>query len=295
MDGLDLLEEHDVEHNALCVVNAVNSQHPLEVYEFFKDRGLEWIQFIPLVELVDGSEAATDGDTGTGTDGTRADDRRETNDHRIPDWVRERGEAVTRRDEEYESVVEDARSAAVSDRSVDPVAYGEFMCAIFDEWIRNDVGEISVRLFDQCLETLFGGEASLYVFQETCGSQVAMAHNGDVYACDHFVDQGFELGNIRETHLAELVEQPEQRQFGEYKRDGSPPRCRDCDVWEFCHGGCPKNWHLTTPAGEPGLNYLCAGYRYFFTYVQPYLELVERTVERGLPLPAVEDAIAACE
>jgi len=116
-------------------------------------------------------------------------------------------------------------------------------------------------------------------------------HSGDVYACDHFVDPGFRRGNIHGTHIADLIDDPDRREFGEYKREGLPPRCESCDVPAYCHGGCPKNWQLGTPAGEPGLNYLRAGYRRFFTDVQPYLDLVERAVEGGLPLPAVMDAV----
>jgi len=290
-NGLSRLEDHGVEHNALCVVNAVNSRHPLEVYEFFKERGVEWIQFIPLVEPLRADDTGADGEHRHGRD----EDRDEATVHQMPEWVRERGGDAARRDEDYAAVAEAAREAPVTARSVDPVVYGEFMCAIFDEWIRNDVGKISVRLFDQCLETVLRGESSLCVFQEECGSQLAVEHNGDVYACDHFVDPGFERGNVHDTHLADLVDAPEQRQFGEYKRDGLPPRCRDCDVREFCHGGCPKNWHLTTPDDAPGLNYLCAGYRRFFTYVQPYLDLVERTIDDGLPLPFVADAVTALD
>lgn len=290
MNGLSLLDEHDVEHNVLCVVNAINSRQPLDVYEFFTRQGVEWIQFIPLVEPLEPSTDETDGKCGD----EGAGGREGTLGHQIPEWVRERGGCVER-DDDYANVVRAARAGPVTDRSVDPAVYGEFMCEIFDEWIRNDVGKVSVRLFDQCLETLLQGESNLCVYRETCGSQVAMEHNGDVYACDHFVDLGFERGNIHETHLADIVDDPDQVQFGEYKRDGLPSRCRNCPVREFCHGGCPKNWHLETPDGEPGLNYLCAGYRRFFTYVQPYLNLVERTVDDGLPLPLVTEAVTTLD
>lgn len=293
MNGLSLLEKYDVEHNALCVVNTCNSRHPLKTYEFFKERDIEWIQFIPLVEPIHTS--GTDADSDIGIDAEHPGEDGEVNGHQVPEWVRERGGAVERRDEDYAAVVDAARGAPVTERSVDPDVYGGFMCTIFDEWIRNDVGDISVRLFDQCLETVFRGESSLCVFREACGSQVALEHNGDVYACDHFVDPGFRRGNIHDAHLADLVDAPEQRQFGEYKRDGLPPRCRNCDVRELCHGGCPKNWHLTTPEGTPGLNHLCAGYRRFFTYIQPYLELVERTADDGLPLPLVMDAVTTLD
>lgn len=295
MRGLSLLQDYGVEHNALCVVNAVNSRHPREVYEFFKRQGEKWIQFIPLVESIDttGSDTASDGtnDGGAGAKDAELETTEVEECHEIPKWVRDRGGDVRDRDDEYATVVAAARNGPVSERSVDPVAYGEFVCTIFDEWVRNDLGDVSVRLFDQCLEQLLNGTASLCVFSETCGSQVAIEHNGDVYACDHFVDPGFERGNIHETHLAALVDDPEQQQFGEYKRDGLPERCRTCDVQEFCRGGCPKNWLLETPAGRPGLNYLCPGYRRFFTYIQPYLDVVEQTLGENYPLPVAMERI----
>lgn len=289
MNGLSLLQEHDVKYNVLCVVNAINSHHPLDVYRFFIDQGIEWIQFIPLVEPLDGSEE--NPPTENVSQGEASMQYDAESDHQIPDWVRARGGGVKQQDEDHKAVIEAAQTAPISHRSVDPVVYGEFLCTIFDEWVRNDVGSISVRLFDQCLEILLRGAASLCVFSQTCGSQLAMEHNGDVYACDHFVDPGFERGNIHNMHLATLVDDSRQRQFGEYKQNGLPARCTSCNVHEFCHGGCPKNWHLQTPTGESGLNYLCAGYRRFFTYVQPYLECFERTIERNLPLPFVMDRV----
>jgi uncharacterized protein len=119
-----------------------------------------------------------------------------------------------------------------------------------------------------------------------------MEHNGDVYACDHYVDPGLELGNVHETHLTEMLDSDQQHSFGEYKQDGLPTRCRECEVREFCNGGCPKNRLLETPGGEPGLNYLCAGYRRVFTHVQPYLEIFERVLERGYPPAAAMDVVA---
>jgi uncharacterized protein len=291
--GHSLLEEYGVEHNVLCVINAINSRHPMEVYRFFRDLGLEWIQFIPLVEPVDAGCGS--GDRSGGEESERIGGGSERVFHEVPAWVADRGGEVEAADRNFDTIVADARKAPVSDRSVDPVDYGHFMCSIFDEWIRNDIGDISVRLFDQCIEVRLRGSPSLCVFDETCGSQVAMEHNGDVYACDHFVDEGFHRGNIHKTHLGKLVSDADQRRFGEYKRDGLPDRCLTCPVREHCNGGCPKNWHLQTPDGEGGLNYLCPGYRLFFTYVQPYLDVVERTLSEGLPPHCVRDAVATLD
>jgi uncharacterized protein len=288
MEGLELLQTFDVEHNALCVLNSVNSRRPLDVYRFFRRQGIEWIQFIPLVEPVTGEGPSSDGEPDPAVD---SDDETIADGRTAPSWVLERGGAVRERDADYDAVLDAARSAPIGDRSVDPARYGEFVVTVFEEWVRNDVGDVSVRLFDQVLEVALQGSASLCVLSETCGSQVAIEHNGDVYACDHYVDPGFRRGNVHETHLATLVECDDQQAFGEYKREGLPERCRDCDVRAFCNGGCPKNWHLETPAGESGLNYLCAGYRRFFTHVQPYLELVERVAGDGLPLRYVSEAV----
>lgn len=282
-DGLSLLQDHGVEYNVLCVVNDRNSRHPERVYDFFKEQGVRWLQFIPLVEPVDG-EAGADATDRDAVDG---------DEEGAPSaGVQAAGVPMNDVPERDRDVLRAARAAPVTDRSVDPIQYGEFMCTIFDEWVRNDVGDVSVRLFDQCLEVAFEGHASLCLFRETCGDQVAMEHNGDVYACDHYVEPGFELGNLHETHLAELVDSEAQRQFGEFKREGLPARCRKCAVREFCHGGCPKNRIIETPAGELGLNYLCAGYRRVFSHVQPHLEIFKRVAERGHPLSAAMDVVA---
>ena len=292
-NGLDQLQTHDVDHNVLCVVNAVNSHHPEEVYSFFKSQGVQWLQFIPLVEPLDIQRDDEHPDLSSPE--VQAQEETDKDDcewvQSMPTWVRDCGGCVTEHDEQFSEVVTAARSAEVSVRSVDSVDYGNFMRTIFDEWVRNDMGEVSIRLFDQCLERVFHHRASLCVFDETCGSQVAIEHNGDLYACDHFVDPGFKRGNIHDTHVVELIESPEQQQFGKYKRDGLPERCNTCNVREFCHGGCPKNWELITPAGEGGLNHLCAGYRLLFTYVQPYLDLIEEKVASGLPIPYAMDAV----
>ncbi|WP_169051838.1 anaerobic sulfatase maturase [Halorhabdus amylolytica] len=286
MNGLSLLQKYDIEYNVLCSLNDYNSQYPLRIYEFFKEQGVEWIQFIPLVEFPSDSEIGT-GSSDSSTLRTDLD----KSDRPVYPWVRERADLPEDVDDGYQDVLDAAKDASTTAWSVDPAVYSTFLRTIFEEWIRNDIGNISIQLFDQCLEITLTGEASLCVHNETCGDQVAMEHNGDVYACDHFVDPGFKRGNIHQTHLTEMLDSEEQRKFGEYKRRGLPARCQECPVLEFCHGGCPKNRHITTPAGDFGLNYLCAGYRSFFRYVQPYLEIIERTIQENKPLPLVMDEV----
>lgn len=227
MKGLRLLQEHKVEYNILCVVNDVNGKRPVDVYNFFKDAGAEFLQFIPIVEhLGDGK---------------------------------------------------------VTDRSVPPEEYGIFLREIFDEWIRKDVGKIYVQIFEECFKVWLGYPAGLCIFRETCGDATALEHNGDLYACDHYVFDEYRLGNIMDTDMSELVFSPQQRKFATDKRDLLPKFCRECDVKFMCNGGCPKNRIRKTPDGEDGLNYLCAGYKIFFHHIDPYLQKMAEYFQRQMP------------
>jgi uncharacterized protein len=152
-------------------------------------------------------------------------------------------------------------------RSVNGPQLGRFLIDIFDEWVRRDVGSVFVQSFDVALAAWAGQPGGLCVFEETCGLGLAMEFNGDVYACDHYVEPRFRLGNITEQPLGSLLMQPEQYAFGQHKKTSLPAYCRDCEVRFACNGGCPKDRLLKTPANEPGLNYLCAGFRAFFNYI----------------------------
>jgi len=158
-------------------------------------------------------------------------------------------------------------SDAVTERSVTAEQWGEFLNGVFEEWVRRDVGEVYVQMFDVALANWYGEPAGLCVHSPTCGTALAMEHNGDVYACDHFVEPGYVLGNIGERELGELVASPQQRCFGHDKLAQLPRYCVECDVRFACHGGCPKDRFITTPDGEPRLNYLCAGFKTFFHHV----------------------------
>ncbi|MBM4314863.1 MAG: anaerobic sulfatase maturase [Deltaproteobacteria bacterium] len=158
----------------------------------------------------------------------------------------------------------------VTERTVPAEAFGAFLCAIFDEWIRQDIGQIIVQGFEEAARPAYGLDHSLCIFRPTCGDVPVVEHNGDFYSCDHFVTPGHRLGNIRETPLLELLESPTQEGFGRAKQETLPRFCRECGVLDMCNGGCPKDRIIRTPDGEPGLNYLCAGYRRFFTHSRPY-------------------------
>ncbi|MEO6470154.1 MAG: SPASM domain-containing protein, partial [Acidimicrobiia bacterium] len=172
-------------------------------------------------------------------------------------------------------------SDELTDRSVDPAAWGSFLTAIFNEWVRRDVGEVFVQMFDAALASWYGAPPALCIFSETCGNAVALEHNGDLYSCDHFVEPAHLLGNITETHMLELMASPQQRAFGAAKRDALPQQCRECSVLFACRGECPKNRVAHTATGEAGLNHLCAGYLDFFTHIDGVMKLMADAIRRG--------------
>ncbi len=167
---------------------------------------------------------------------------------------------------------EPASPRCVSERTVPSEAFGGFLCAVFDEWVRHDMERIIVQIFEEAARPAYGLRHSLCIFRPTCGDVPVIEHNGDFYQCDHFVNPEHRLGNIRETPLLELLESPAQQAFGLAKQETLPRYCRECEVLDMCNGGCPKDRIVRTPDGEPGLNYLCAGYRFFFNHCRPYTE-----------------------
>jgi uncharacterized protein len=172
----------------------------------------------------------------------------------------------------------------VSDRTVTPEQYGRFLIAVFDEWVHNDVGRVFVQSFEAAARHWMGiHSAGLCIFNETCGTGLALEHNGDLYSCDHFVEPKYLLGNIAETPMIDLVASEQQQKFGRDKHDLLPQYCRDCDVLFACNGECPKDRFVTTPDGEPGLNYLCAGYKAFFHHIDGPMNMMVELMKRGRP------------
>jgi len=243
MLGMACMQKHGVDFNALTVVNRHNGDHPCRVYRFFKEAGVEFIQLIPIVERID-----------------VADDL-----HGI----------MPPADTDLDEVI--------SERSVRPEQFGRFMIGIFDEWVRNDVGQIFVPIFDQALAAWMGIEPPLCIFRRQCGRALVIEHNGDLYSCDHFVFPSYKLGNVQDKTIAELVNIPLQVKFGRDKEQALPKYCLDCEVRFICNGGCPKNRIIPTPAGEPGLNYLCQGYKMFFNHITPYMEAMTEELRNNRP------------
>jgi len=248
MRGMRLLKKWGVEFNVLASVARETAYRPLDVYHFFKEQGVTFIQFTPVIErLADQSAAAH----GLRFAMPSALDERETNTQVTP-WT------------------------------VEPEQYGEFLIAVFDEWVRQDVGKVFVMNFEWALNAAVGNASPICVFSRQCGRAVAVEHNGDVYACDHYVYPEYLLGNLRNDDLARMVRSSVNSGFGPHKESTLPDCCRECSVLQACWGGCPKHRFMQSPKGEPGLHYLCAGYKKFFRHSSKYMIAFRKLIELDL-------------
>lgn len=234
MHGIELLQKHQVDFNTLSVINNYNVDYALEIYNFFKTIGSQYIQFSPIVEQI----------------------------------------SQTRPDGLILLPPEDSIDAMLAPWTVDAKKFGEFYITIFDEWVKKDVGKYFVQLFDATLAGTVGQMPGVCIFGETCGHATVMEFNGDVYACDHYVFPEYKIGNIKTHTIYEMVFSQKQLRFGADKRDTLPIQCRECEFLKLCHGECPKNRIIKTKTGEPGLNYLCDGYYAFWKHTQPYMEFM---------------------
>ncbi len=248
--GWETLQRNGVRANILCTVNAANADHPVEVYRFFRDTlGARFIQLIPIVERA--TEATLEA-ANRGWGGLRGTDR---------PLYRQEGSLVTH-------------------RTVGAAQFGRFLIGVFDEWVRSDIGTVFVTTFDVALGSWLG-QHNLCIVAPRCGNALALEHNGDVYSCDHYVEPDHLLGNVRQTPLRQLVASEKQRRFGDAKFDTLPRYCRECPVLFACYGECPRNRFIETPDGEPGLNYLCSGYRAFFEHVDEPMRAMASLVRQG--------------
>lgn len=185
--------------------------------------------------------------------------------------------------------------ARLTERTVGPEEYGRFLIDVFDEWVRRDVGEIFVTFFDSVLAAYVYGESTLCALRRECGYALALEHNGDLYACDHFVEPRHLLGNILETPLAILAGSEKQRAFGRAKAGGLPRVCRECRFLFVCHGECPKNRVLMSADGEMGLNWLCGGLKAIFAHTERPMRMMAELLGRGLPASGIMDVLAGEE
>ena len=223
------LARRRVHCDVLCVVHRNNARAPSRVYNFFRDLGVKYLQFLPLVEPTD-----------------------------VP--------------------------GCAGPRTAAPEAVGDFLCSVFDEWLRRDLGRIVIQLFDEALRPAARLPHALCIFRETCGDVLVLEHEGTLYACDHFVDPQHRIGNLRERTLGALLEDPARLAFGKSKRETLPARCRQCDVLAFCNGGCPKDRIVPSGDGECALSFLCPAYQRFFRHCRPVMARLAEHLQSGRPL-----------
>jgi uncharacterized protein len=249
MNGLHLLQKWKVEFNTLTCVTRQCQDEAVDIYDFLKRQGVEFMQFIPIVERAGDCAARAIGLDLAGPPDLRSSDHPTS----MMPW------------------------AVTSD------GYGDFLIRIFDEWIKADVGRVFVNIFDVMLGAWCGMEPGLCVFAPRCGRAVALEHDGSIYSCDHYVYPDYYLGNMMSEPLENMVDSPRQQKFGNDKQDALPRYCRECEFLFACNGECPKHRFIKTPDGEPGLNYLCAGYKKFFRHIDPKMREMAALVQSGRP------------
>lgn len=255
MKALGCLKRHGVKYNVLACVGNVSSKHPDEIYAFFKEAGVQYIQFIPIVERLP--------------------------DHAARDLGLKLGMPPSG----------DGGSLEVTEWTAQPEAYGDFLISVFDSWVRSDVGDIFVMHFEWALSTWMGYEAPTCRFAPRCGRSFIMEYNGDIYACDHYVYPEYRLGNILSDSLAAMAGAGDQLSFGVAKEEHLPGSCRQCQWLIHCRGGCPKHRFMVAPNGDHDLNYLCPGYTKYFSHINKYMNMMKKLIEVGQPASRIMDVI----
>ena len=244
MQAVELLKKYRAEFNTLTVVNDHNSKYPRDVYRFLKSLESKFMQFIPI------------GDQYADPDEERP----------------------------VELISPDFQgNAKITEWSVEPLQYGKFLNTIFDEWVTRDVGKYYVQIFDTTLANWVNQEPGLCVFSRTCGEAAVLEFNGDLYSCDHFVYHENYLGNILETPIVEMMKSQKQLNFGLRKEYDLPEQCNKCKYKKICRGGCPKNRTVETALPGKRLNYLCEGYRHFYSHVTPYMNYMANELRNRRP------------
>jgi len=256
--GMQVLARHGVDFNVLVTVSSANVEHPLEIYRHLKDVGAQFIQFNPVVEREpEPAQAATGLHFAAPPSLGKAS-------LSAPAPASARG-----------------APARVTAHTVASEAYGDFLNAVFDEWVRSDVGSVHVMNFEWALASWCQLPPSACIFSPRCGKAGIVEHDGSVYSCDHFMYPEYQLGNIATDDPAALIDSPAQRAFGAAKETSLPADCLRCDFRFACNGECPKNRFIETASGEPGLNYLCAGYKKYFNHITPAMNRMAALLGAG--------------
>lgn len=248
--GLEKLYRRGVEYNTMSTINKASEGRGLEVYQFLKSVGSRYMQFMPVVEHV-----------------------------KYP--VDKNGKPLKHARPYIVDPTEEG--AQIARWSVSSLAFGKFMCDIFDYWVRNDVGQYYVNLFDATLANYCGALPGTCAYARTCGNNVIIEHNGDVYPCDHFVYPKYRLGNVAETDIRTMMETSEMLRFGLDKRNTLPSKCLSCKYGFACTGECPKHRFSRTESGDTGLNALCSGYYKFYEHTEPYMKKMKEFLDQEMP------------
>ncbi|WGV99403.1 anaerobic sulfatase maturase [Vibrio sp. YMD68] len=263
MAAVELLHKHKVSFATLTCVNNLTSQNALEVYRFLRDEVKSpQMQFIPIVEQ------KTFRDTAPQT--WQPNDQPKQGDKRL---------------------IPGSKDSVVESWCVSDLAWGNFLITIFDEWARKDIGNVFIQYFEASIETWMGRRNPLCTLSDLCGKGLAMEPNGDVYTCDHYVYPEYKIGNIHHQKLDDMAYGPEQQKFGFAKTRSLTTQCQACDYQFACHGECPKNRFIRTKSGEPGLNYLCAGWYKFFSHVDKSIAYILRATKHPVKHGKYSDAV----
>lgn len=248
--AVHLLKRHKINFATLSCVNRLTAKHPLKVYRFLRDEvGSKRMQFIPIVEPKVFRDTAP----------------QHWNKEEMPKLGDPRA-----RPGSPDSVVEDW--------CVDPDDWGTFLCTVFDEWHKKDLGKIYIHYFESCVETWMGHVSPLCTHGPMCGKGLALERDGSLYACDHYVYPEYRLGNIAEMPMDQMAYSAGQEHFGKMKEGALPELCRQCEYLFTCFGECPKNRFIKTPDGEPGLNYLCSGWKKFYAHIDQKIQDIVKTI-----------------
>ena len=250
MEGINRLIDHEVDFNTLTSVTCHSARYPLEIYTFLKELGSRYQQYAPVVERF--APKRSEGESDRLTNGLN-------------------------------------KGAELTPWSVPAERYGDFLVAIFDKWVREDVGEIFIQLFETTLANWLGEDPGLCLFSKYCGNAQMVEKNGDLYSCDHFAFPEYRIGNMLERPLQELALSEAQIRFAYNKHNSLPAMCRECQFLFACWGECPKNRFCTTPDGEYGLNYLCAGLKKYFNHVAPFMDHMAEQIRNGKSLLSVRE------
>lgn len=262
--AIEMMQRLGTEFNVLSTINSRNADEPLEYYRFLRGIGVRYIQFTPIVERINSLSLK--------------------HQHVEAPYIDLKKELRQ---------MHDGLDVRMAPYSITARQWGDFLIGVFDEWVRCDVGEVFVQMFDSTLAGWMGVLPGVCTLAPECGHAGIMEHNGDVFSCDHYVYPRYRLGNVRERNIGDMMRSPEQQRFGTAKRTGLTQQCKSCEYLFVCHGECPKNRFIKSRDGEYGHNYLCHGYYAFWRHSAPYMRYMRQCLLLGQAPSLIMERLAA--